>query len=469
MFVSISSTPVQSGASPWAATILELIDNVIQDRVLVYGSLPPEGSDLDILARPAELSVIREALVVEGFVPMGKLLVRFRLGQCEMVELTPTDAWQLPPVELAALFAEAQTIVGTRRLAQPGAHHALLIRARKAVRRPQSLRRSHGRMATILRDEPDAGRDTWRRAEKRAAAWKARQALRLLKVASEREGHAPALLRWRAALEEYRGAAASGKRGARDLTHLLRAVLPRRPIPRFHRTQVVAFSGLDGSGKSSQARLLRDALRAMGQDAVVVWAGIGTNRSLRWVKAPIRRGMRALPRIGPLRELTERVAPKAHGAHTPLAEPGAHMRRHGAGFRLATSVWMTVMALVNAYTLRKALLRSFGRGRVVIFDRYTLDSAVRLQHWYGASGSARFVTWLMRLVNKRPLRAYFLDAPPQVVFARKPEWELHDLECRAALYDDGYMKLGVRRLDGTRPMNDLFAEIASDVWDALHQ
>ena len=465
MLVGISSTPVQSGASPWATATLELIDNVIQDRVLVYGSLPPEGGDLDILARPAELSAIREALVAEGFVPIRRMLVRFRPGQCEMVELTPSDTWQLPPVELAALFAEAQTIAGARRLAQPAAHHALLIRARKVVGRPKALRKWRNRLARTLMGEPD----TWRRAEKHAAAWKAQQALHLLKVASERGGSVPVIARWRAAVEQYRGHTTPGTRGKRELTQLLRAVLPRWLMPRFHRTQVIAFSGLDGSGKSSQARLLRDALRAMGQDAVVVWAGIGTNRSLRWIKSPIRRGLHALPHVGPFRELAERVAPKAHGAHTPLAEPGARSRRHGVIFRLATAVWMTAMALVNAYTLRKALLRSFGRGRVVIFDRYTLDSAVRLQHWYGASGSARFVTWLMGHLNKHPLRAYFLDAPPQVVFARKPEWELHDLECRASLYNDEYMRLGVRRLDGTRPIDELFARIASDVWDALYE
>lgn len=125
------------------------------------------------------------------------------------------------------------------------------------------------------------------------------------------------------------------------------------------------------------------------------------------------------------------------------------------------------MALVNVYSLRKTLLRSFGRGRVVIFDRYTLDSAVRLQHWYGVSLSSRLVIRLIYLLNKRPLRAYFLDVPPRVAFDRKPEWELHDFECRATFYDDDYARLGVRRLDGTRPREDLFAEIASDVWGAL--
>lgn len=458
--MSISSETALSETSPWASATLELIDSVIQDRVLVYGSLPPDGGDLDILARPAELSAIREALVAEGFIPIRRVLVRFRPGYCEMVELTPADAWKLPPIELSAVFAEAAPIAGMRWLTRPSAYHALLIRARKAVRRQPSLRKLRSRMDGMLADAPDV----WRRAEIRAVAWKADYALRLLKVIYERDGHAPALLRLRAIIEQYGGSEAQG---IHNWLRLIRALLPRWLTPRFRRTYVVTFSGLDGSGKSTQARLLRDALRGMGQDVVVVWAGIGTNRSLRLMKAPIKRGMRLLPHIGPFKELAQRATPRPDGKPNPLAEPGALSRRHGVGFALATRIWMTVMALVNVYSLRKTLLRSFGRGRVVIFDRYTLDSAVRLQHWYGSSLSSRLVIWLIHHLNKRPLRAYFLEAPPRVVFDRKPEWELRDLECRATLYDDEYARLGVRRLDGTRPVEDLFVEIASDVWGAI--
>ena len=461
--MGISSTPVFSEASPWASDTLALIDSVIHDRVLIYGSLPPEGGDLDILARPAELSAIREALIAEGFVPVRRMLVRFLPGRFEMVELTPADAWKLPSVELAALFAEARPVAGAQLLAQPSPHHALLIRARKAVRRPPSLRKLRHRMEATLAEEPDA----LGRAAKRAIAWNATHALRALCAAYERDGRAPTLLRWRALVEQY---GVSGHEASRvhGWLRLLRAFLPRWLVPRFRTTHVIVFSGLDGSGKSSQARLLRDAFRATGQEVVVIWAGIGANRSLRSIKAPFKRALRLLPRVGPFRELAERAMPKAGGAPNPLAEPGARTRHHGAGFTAVAWVWMLVMALVNVFSMRKTLLRSFGKGRVVIFDRYTLDSAVRLQHWYGDSLASRLVIRLIALLNKRPLRAYFLDVPPDVAFERKPEWELHDFACRAALYDTWQPRLGVRRLDGTRPADDLFAEIASDVWRALH-
>jgi thymidylate kinase len=256
-------------------------------------------------------------------------------------------------------------------------------------------------------------------------------------------------------------------RGVRGRLHIVRDLLPHPRLPRLRRTYVVTFSGLDGSGKTSQARMLRDALRSNGEDAVIVWGGIGTNRSLARIKSPVKRILRALPRIGPLRELIDRVTPKPDGRPSPLAEPGVSIRRHGVWFNTTTRVWMNIVAIANVYSMRKVVLPGFGRRRIVIFDRYALDSAVRLRHWYGDSLATRFVITLLRHTLKPPLRAYFLDVPPQVAYDRKSEWELHDLECRATFYQDQYARQGVRRLDGTRPADELFAEIATDVWSGL--
>lgn len=459
--MSTSSEPAPSSiAAPWATTALALIDAVIQDRVLIYGSLPPEGGDLDILARPAELRAIREALVTAGFVPVGRMLVRFRTVGREMVELTPAASWGLPPDEVEALFAEAQPIDGTLRVARPSPHHTLLIRARKAVRRRASLQKLGSRTDLLPDDAPDA----WQRAGERASAWRAEYALRMIRAASEHQGRVPLLIRWHALIEQLDG---REERSLRGRVRVVRGFLPRALVPRIRRTHVIAFSGLDGSGKTSQARLLRDALRASGYDAVVVWAGIGTNRSLGWIKTPVKRCLRALPRIGPFAEVVDRVTPKSGGKPRPLADPGARVRNHGFWFNFVTQIWMTIMALVHVYSLRRVVLRSFGKGRIIIFDRYTLDSAVRLRHWYGDSMALKLVVKLIHFLVMRPVRSYFLEVPPHVAFERKPEWELNDLVCRAALYREGYARLGVRRLDGMRPMEELFAEIARDAWSAL--
>jgi thymidylate kinase len=459
--VSTSSKPESLAVSPWAMMTLELIDGAIQGCVLVYGSLPPEGGDIDLLARPAELSAIRETLIAAGFMPVGRMLVRFQQSRRELVELTPADAWGLPPDELDALFSESQPINGVQWLMQPSIHHTLLIRARKAVRRRASLQKLRSLKVAWPYDESEI----WHRAIERASAWHVQRALRVLRLAYELDGRVPRLLWWSALLERLGSHEAHGVRGR---LRILRDFLPlARPL-RLRRTYVIAFSGLDGSGKSSQARRLRDALRATGQDSVVIWAGIGTNQSLNKIKEPVKRCLRTLPRVGPFKEVIDQVTPKPDGRRSPLAEPGKRSRRHSVGFNIVTWVWMAVMALANVYSLRKVLLQSFGRGRVVIFDRYTLDSAVRLCHWYGDSRVFRLVIRVVHLLAKRPVKAYFLEVPPHEAFARKPEWELDDLICRAALYHGQYAWLGIRRLDGMRPLDDLSNEIAAEVWAAVH-
>lgn len=444
-----------TAVSTWAYETLAHIDAVIKDRVLVYGSLPPAGGDLDLLVRPAELEAIRLALGNEGFVPARNVLVRFRLSRCEMVELTPADSWELPSDELEALFAEARPLEGMRRLVRPSPHHALLIQARKALRRQIAQKKLLSRSEAAVAEDPNA----WLIAAARAPAWRAQRAIALLKDANERGGQAWLVERWLALVEQH--GRLDGK------TALALAKVAGTRLPKVRRTYIVAFSGLDGSGKSSQARLLRDALSAAGQDTVVIWAGIGRNRSLARIKAPVKRVLRLLPRVGPLREVAERARPRPDGKSISLAEPGRVDRHHGFWFNLVTQVWLTVMALTSTYTLRKVLLRSFGRGRVIIFDRYTLDSAVRLRHWYGDSRVIRLVVRLIHLLVKRPIKAYYLDVPAQVAYARKPEWELDDLQRREALYNEEYARLGIRRLDGTRAADELCGEIAADVWRAL--
>jgi thymidylate kinase len=435
---------------------LQRIDEIIHDRVIIFGSLPPEGGDLDLLARPAEFDIICEALKGAGFVPVRRAFVRFGAGVCEMVELTLAASWGLPPCELAALFAEAQPLAGTHQLARPSQHHALLIQARKVARRKALSDKLRSRTAAIVAEAPDV----WRRARAHAAAWRAGHAVSLLRAAYEGDGHTSKVARWRALAEQL------GAPGRRPLEAQLRALWMLLPHPRLPR--VITFSGLDGSGKSSQAALLCSALQAAGQDATVIWAGIGANRSLIWIKQPVKRFLQALPRVGPFAEVVSQVTPKtAGGLGAPLAEPGKRDRRHGFWLNAITQVWMAIVALANVYTTRCVLLRSLGHERIVIFDRYTLDSAVRLRHWYGDGLATRLVIGIIHRAAKRPFKSYFLDVPPQVAFDRKPEWEITDLDCRAALYQDQYARLGVCRLDGTQPRDELAAEIATDVWRAL--
>lgn len=436
-------------------TALDLIDASAVDSVVVYGSLPPHGRDLDLLARPAELDAIRMALVGAGFLSGNGLLVGFRADRTEAVELTPISAWGLSPRELANLFAEARPIDGAQRLVRPAPWHMLLITARRVARKRTLPDKLRARVANALAEEPDA----WRVAHERAAGWGAARALRMLENAYQGDGHIPAMARWRAVGERI------GLPGTRPLRTQARMALSL--LTRPHRTHVVTLSGLDGAGKSSQAALIKSALEVAGRDVVVIWRGIGAERTVDRVKAPIKRLLHRLPRVGPWAEVVDRVKTEGSTGRTPFADPGASKRSRSKSVSFVTYVWASTVAAINVWTLYSAALPHFGRGRVIIFDRYTLDSTVKLKHFYGDNAATRLLAHLIHYATIRPIRAYLLDVPPQVAYDRKPEWEIEDLEARAALYQAEYAWLHVQRLDATRPTHELGAEIAADIWRAL--
>jgi len=202
--------------------------------VLVFGSPPGSGRDLDLLVRPDELATIAGALASAGFRSRNEEWVRFRESTAEAVDLVPAADWSLPQPELDDVFARARPLDGFERLVAPSPEHVLLVLARITGGSGLSPKR-RGRIDGALADEPEA----WRLARARAAAWGLRSELDRLERA-------------------YRGEPAGR---------------PRLPRPR--RPRVVALSGIDGSGKSSQARALRAALEQLGHETAVEWSPYG--------------------------------------------------------------------------------------------------------------------------------------------------------------------------------------------------
>src|SRR5581483_1112343 len=188
---------------------------------------------------------LREALVREGFKNQGDEWVRFADGTAEAVDVVPGSAWMLPPEELAALFAQAGPIDGFDRLVRPAPHHALLVLARLTGATGPIPEKRRRRVDAAVSEDPGA----WQRARERAGAWNLTAELAHL----ETGGSAP----------------------------------PRLSRPR--RARVIALSGIDGSGKSSQAELLREALERLGYDAAVEWSPYGQNAWLDHLAVPVKK------------------------------------------------------------------------------------------------------------------------------------------------------------------------------------
>jgi thymidylate kinase len=420
---------------------MKTIDSLLEGSVIVFGSLPPRGRDLDLLARPREWAVIASLLDREGYSRSGAQWAAFQDCSAFSVELVAAETWRLPPGELAALFEQSTPLDGSRWLSLPAPHHVLLILARRLAWAGGELEdRLASRVEAALSTDPDS----WARAEQRASAWKAVAALDSLQRA--RAGRASRRARARARLELGRSALSSGQ--GRGL--VLRRIRPRR------RSLIVAFSGLDGAGKSSQAESLRTALEQLGIEAAVVWAP-GGNPLFRM--SPALKGvlLRVLGRLG--RGVAEEAG--APAARSP--DEGPHVAPLPRQRAPVTEVLATVAALAQVVSLRK---RAQG-APVVIFDRYLVDAVVYVRHRWGHGRPLRFQRWLMRRLCRSPRAHFFIDVTPETAFARKRDFPIEDLRERAALYRAEYEALQAQRLDGELPREVLCAQIAQEVWARL--
>lgn len=220
-----------------------------------------------------------------------------------------------------------------------------------------------------------------------------------------------------------------------------------RRVRRVRESGVIALSGLDGSGKSTQAELLRDTLRATGFDAVVEWNRLSHDR---WLDAVAR----------PVKRLLRRGAPPASSTATG-SSPVAAQAAPGA----LRGVWVVVVAVANALAHVRSVRRHTLAGRLVICDRYVLDSVVHLLTDYPPGPGRRVAVAVVRLLSPRPRAAFLLAVAPEVADERKPRPGRRErIATQAVAYDAEHERLGVVRLDATRPVEDLAAEIARETW-----
>jgi thymidylate kinase len=447
--------------TPTGLALAQQIDACVRERVLVFGSPPPHGADLDLLARPAELSVIAHWLAGRGFVQRGLKWAQFAGDEAVSVDLVPASGWDLVAAEVEDLFREADPVDDYSSLVLPSAHHEILIAARRVARAGGPLDdRVRARVERALSRNPDA----WRLAEQLASAWNVSAGMRLLRSLWRKPDGAPRLVRTSAQLELARSLALRPG----GLRVIWRGLGWRRPV-------VVGFSGIDGAGKSAQACALQQTLNDLGVDATIVWPP-GQNLLFQMppaLKARLRAGLERVgrPDSGLGSGCSTPCAPDAsESAGSNLRGPGVIEPTFPDLPRLhpvVMHVLATIVALVQVLSFWRGYRLQRGAAGVVIFDRYVLDATVYVRHRWGHGRRLRWQCWLIRALARRPLRVYLLDVTPDVAYLRKRDFPLDNLRGRARLYHEHWKDLGARRLDGERCRAELSEEIARDVWTAL--
>jgi thymidylate kinase len=208
---------------------------------------------------------------------------------------------------------------------------------------------------------------------------------------------------------------------------------------------LIAFGGLDGAGKSTQIELLRTRLAAAGLRPAVVWVRGGYTPLFRRAKVLARR---------------------LSGSRLPAAGPGA-ARTRAFGRAWVRRAWL-VLALVDLGLLLGVGVRLLRRrGRVVLCDRYLLDTRLDFRLNFPADGVERWGLWrLLERAVPRPDAAFLLLVPvaeserrsraKQEPFPDPPSV----LAARLAQYEALGASSGCIVLDGTRPAADVAARIA---------
>jgi thymidylate kinase len=179
------------------------------------------------------------------------------------------------------------------------------------------------------------------------------------------------------------------------------------------RPLLVSFSGLDGSGKSTQIENLRQMLHARG---------LTTSLLAFWDNVVV------------LGRYRENFVHRVYGSEKGIGAPDRPVNRRDKNVRKwYLSVVRHALYLLDAIHLAIVVRRArSGDTDLIILDRYIYDELANLP--LSNSVSRIFVRLASAFVPK-PDVAYLLDADPEVARARKPEYPIAFLhECRRAYF-----------------------------------
>jgi thymidylate kinase len=208
---------------------------------------------------------------------------------------------------------------------------------------------------------------------------------------------------------------------------------------------LVTFSGLDGSGKSTQISNLREMLRRRGlsSELLTFWDDVVV-----------------------LSRYREGFVHKVYGSEKGIGAPDKPVNRRDKNVRTwYLSLLRHGLYLLDAVNLVFVVRRARRScAEVIVMDRYIYDELANLP--LGNAATRAFIKVVDSLVP-RPAVAYLLDADPEAARARKPEYPLDFMhKCRRAYFLLARL-LGHMTIIPPLPLSDAKREVESAFQRAL--
>ncbi|MDH5295327.1 MAG: hypothetical protein OEW91_16780 [Acidimicrobiia bacterium] len=209
----------------------------------------------------------------------------------------------------------------------------------------------------------------------------------------------------------------------------------------------VALIGCDGAGKTTVAQMLVES-----GDLRVRYVYMGVNAQSSNVSLPTTRLVHALK----VRDVKKERAARGESTREPVSLHSVEHRKDTRGKAWAAA---RLVNRIAEEVLRQTISSWYQlRGYVVVYDRHFLFD-------YGGGKAPKRATdrihrWFLENVYPEPDLVLFLDAPSEVLFARKPEVPISYLDSRRAAYlRQGERVKRFELVDATQSVDKVYSEV----------